>query len=321
MTGFFTRLNYFNSVVISVLTSFVISSCEYADTATKPVTTSPDYFTASYDITSLPVSNSFGPPDSVGAVQDFALEEISGIAPSSGVPGALWAEEDSGNENKIYLLSSEGKTLANFRMASINDRDWEDLSISSGPLPNVHYLYLAETGDNKHINPTKYIYRFPEPQLSGQNFPIESEIAAVETIAFQYPDGIKNTEAVMVDPTTNDIYIISKEGQAVIYVARYPQPLNKVFTISKLGTIPISDVTAADISQDGNEILIKNYSLVLYWKRPSDKSVTEILQEKPIRVPYQPELKGESICWAADGSGYSVTSEGADQPIWFYKRK
>jgi hypothetical protein len=80
-------------------------------------------------------------------------------------------------------------------------------------------------------------------------------------------------------------------------------------------------VTAADISADGKEILIKNYSQILYWKKSGSESITELIRQTPQRAPYTPELKGESIAWATDGSGYYVTSEGANQPIYFYKRK
>ena len=125
----------------------------------------------------------------------------------------------------------------------------------------------------------------------------------------------------MIDPTTKDIYVVSKEGQAVVYVARFPHETTKTFTITKVGALPISDVTAADISQDGKEILIKNYALILYWKKSENETITQLLQKTLQRAPHQPEQKGESICWAIDGSGYFTTSESSAPPIYFYKRK
>ena len=125
----------------------------------------------------------------------------------------------------------------------------------------------------------------------------------------------------MIDPATKDIYIVTKENQAVIYVARYPQDISKSFVMTKRGVLPISDVTSADISVDGKEIVIKNYALILYWKKSGNESITELLQKEPLRAPYQIEEKGAAICWAADGSGYYTTSELPAQPIYFYKRK
>jgi hypothetical protein len=296
-------------------------SCEKVAPKLRAVTPPNNYFSESYDVTSLAISPSFMTADSVGFVKDLALEEISGIAASHAVPGALWAEEDSGNENNLYLLSECGNTLANFRMTSISNRDWEDLAVANGPIAGIRYLYLAETGDNYFRYASKFIYRFPEPAPPAQGFAAFNEILSVDRIEFTYPDGIKNAEAVMVDPVTRDIYVISKENQATIYVARYPQPVNSAFVITKLGMLPISDVTAADISPDGNEILIKNYSQLFYWKKTSTETITDLLQQTPKRAPYIPETKGESIAWAPDGSGYLVTSEGENQPLYFYKRK
>jgi len=293
--------------------------------ASPAVPTTPEAsFVKYYDLTSLPVSTSFDSPTLVCAVNDAALNEISGIAASYAQGSSVWTEEDSGNENKLYLIGNNGSTIATMRMVSVNNRDWEDMSLSNGPLLNVHYLYLADIGDNKFSQPTKYIYRFPEPSLANVSLPFTGEIAQVEKMEFNYPDGIKNSEAVMVDPVTLDIYVISKEGQAVVYVARYPQDISKTFTMRKLGTLPISDVTAADISPDGKEILLKNYAVVLYWKKANNESITDLLQQIPQRAPYVPEPKGESICWATDGSGYFTTSEIIDSTpanIYFYKRK
>ena len=299
----------------------MISSCQKATPTPAPIKPPDSFFSKYYDVTSLPVSNSFSDPKSWGTVADPSLEEISGIAPSHAIAKGLWVEEDSGNENKIYLLDNSGNMLADFQMTSVQNRDWEDLSISTGPTPDVRYIYLAETGDNKHIYQTKTIYRFPEPSFTDKTFPFSGQVNTVDEIIFHFPDGKKNSEAVMIDPSTNDIYVISKENLAVIYVARYPQPLNQDFEITKLGIIPITDVTAADISSDGNEVVIKNYNQIFYWKKIPNESIADLLQQTPMRLPYVAEVKGESICWAADGSGYFVTSEGTNQPIYFYQRK
>ncbi len=307
-----------------------LNSCEKNTPvpAVKAVTTAPaippvidNFFSIYYDITSLPISIDFESFKNLGSVQNPTLNEISGIASSYSLPGTLWCEEDSGNENNIYLMRNNGEFLGTVVMSSLTDRDWEDMSIGPGPLDGVHYIYLAEIGDNNVVNADKFIFRFPEPIISNPTFPFTVNIKSVDKISFNYPDGIKNAEAVMIDPLTKDIYVISKEGQAVIYVARYPQDITKVFTMTKLGVLPISDVTAADISPDGKEILIKNYAVILYWKKLGNETISELLQKVPIRAPYQVEEKGEAVCWSSDGSGYFTTSELPGQPVYFYKRK
>ncbi|CAN5313285.1 hypothetical protein BH10BAC4_BH10BAC4_03030 [soil metagenome] len=286
-----------------------------------PTPTPDQYFTTNYNIVSLGFTTDFEPAKKLGMVENSSLNEISGIASGKGLPNTLWSEEDSGNENNLYLMKTTGEHLGTIRMTSITNRDWEDMSIAPGPVNSESYIYLAEIGDNKRVNADKYIFRFQEPTFVSTTFPFTIDLPVVDKITFSYPDGNKNAEAVMIDPATKDIYIVSKENQAVIYVARYPQDIAKSFVMTKLGVLPISDVTSADISVDGNEIVIKNYALILYWKKSGNESITQLLHKEPLRAPYQIEEKGEAICWAADGSGYYTTSELPSQPIYFYKRK
>ena len=138
------------------------------------------------------------------------------------------------------------------------------------------------------------------------------------------PDGIKNSEAVMIDPLTKDIFVVSKENVAVVYQAKYPQDLTKVNTLKKIAVLPFTLVTAADISPDGKEILIKTYTQVFYWKKSGNESIAELLKKTPVSIPYLYETQGEAICFADDNSGFYTTTERAgttQQFIYFYKRK
>ncbi len=225
------------------------STPAHKDSASIPVDSS---WTSMFDTHSLLVSHAFDSGNVGGAISDPSLDEVSGIAASYDTPGSLWVEEDSGNSNAISLLTSDGKLLGAASLDRVTNRDWEDMSIAPGPTDGVHYIYLADIGDNDKKYDIKYIYRFPEPPAT-----IGGSISIFDVMSFSFPDGIKNCEAMMIDPLTKDIYVISKEsGKAVVYLASYPQPLNKNFVLTKIGSLPISKVTAADISPDGTEILI-----------------------------------------------------------------
>lgn len=277
----------------------------------------------SYDATMLPLSNDFESPRSQCRIADKALNEISGLSESVRLPGNFWVEEDSGNENKIYLISPEGKTIGMFLMTTVDNRDWEDMVVAAEPSTGVPYIYLAEIGDNTLRYSTKYIYRFPEPELAGKPLPIVEEISSVDKIAFQYPDGIKNAEAMLIDPNTLDLYILTKDQQSTVYVLPYPQSTSKVTMATKLGKLPISLVTSASISANGSEILIRNYTTILYWKRLPGETIPGALSRSPVRLIYQQEPKGEAICWANSGSGYFTSGEMVDTTaanLYSYKR-
>ncbi len=311
--------------VIGLLFLVAISSCKKNSTDPTPVTpivpvdTS---FNVYYSATELPKSIAFNNGINLGALSDNTLYEISGIGASYITPGAFWTEQDSGNENRIYLFDKAGAKLGSLKL-NVGNRDWEDLSTGPGPIAGITYIYLAEIGDNKSQYPIKYIYRFPEPTFPTGTTSIT--LSTVDVITFHFPDGTKNAETVMIDPLTKDIYVVSKEDSgATIYVAKYPQELNKDFAMIKVGKLPISTITAGDISPDGTEVVLKDYGQIFYWKKTGNETISQLLKKTPVKLPYNGEPKGEAICFGTDGSGYYTTSEVVDSTpdaITFYKRK
>jgi hypothetical protein len=312
----------------SLISVILLSACSYDDiqgNSTKKASSQIDTsWISKFDPLSLQVNHAFDSGSVVGQIDNPLLDEVSGITASYQTPKTIWVEEDSGNPNSISLLTTSGKFLGDVSIEFVANRDWEDMSISNGPINGAHYIYLADIGDNKKQYNTKYIYRFPEPIVTLSSSPFHSHLSSYDIISFTLPDGIKNCEAVMIDPATLDIYVISKDDEATIYVARYPQPINTSFILEKVGTLPIFKVTAADISPDGTEILIKNYTQIFYWKRNLNSSISSTLKQQPTILPYQIEPQGESICFAADNSGFYTTSEKIDASaplIYFYTRK
>ena len=62
----------------------------------------------------------------------------------------------------------------------------------------------------------------------------------------------------------------------------------------------------------GQEVLIKNYLNVFYWKKEGNQSIEELLQNPPIRLKYIKEPQGEAIAFRVDGSSYLTISEIAN---------
>jgi len=318
-------LKIFNFTFVLAFISILFTHCKKSNTVdpnqvvVMPVDTAWSvYFSAK----ALPKSTVFNEGAKLGEIQNKNLYEISGIAASYVTPNAFWVEQDSGNPNIIYLFDKPGIQLGTAELINQVNRDWEDIATGPGPNTGVNYIYLAEIGDNKVRYPTKYVYRFPEPTITASNPNVK--ITSVDIISFHFPDGTKNAEAAMVDPLTKDIYVISKENTASIYVAKYPQDLTKEFALVKVGTLPVSTITAGDISPDGNEVVIKNYSQIFYWKKTGNETISQLMKENPVLLPYTFEPQGEAICWGIDGSGYFTISEEIDSTpaaISFYKRK
>ena len=85
----------------------------------------------------------FGGPVPMGVVQYDPLREASGLVASRSHPGVLWAHNDSGDDPRLYALTTSGRHLGVFTLDGAEARDWEDLAIGPGPEPGVDYLYAG----------------------------------------------------------------------------------------------------------------------------------------------------------------------------------
>jgi hypothetical protein len=281
-----------------------------------------DVFVTDYTMRDLPISNRFEGPVVLGELENEQIDEASGIAVSRANPGHLWTHNDSGDFNRIFLIGPKGEDVATFRLLDTGNRDWEDMAIGPGPQIGIDYLYIADIGDNRAVHDIKSIFRIPEPKLAEfDTTALLIPVEGAETILFRYPDGMKDAETLMVDPLTRDLYIVSKrEFPVTVYLARYPQPIDEVFEVERLGTLPFTDATAGDISPDGLRILIKTKTEVFMWTRTESESVTDAFERQPVRLPYLPEPQGEAIAWNTEGNGYYVLSEARSviPKIYYY---
>jgi hypothetical protein len=249
------------------------------------------------------------------------LDEVSGLAASVTNPGYFWTHNDSGNPAEVYLISSTAEIVMTCKLPNIHNRDWEDITIGPGPIENKSYLYVGDIGDNLAQFAYKIIYRFEEPVLSEG----KQEIDEFDTLVFQLSDGVRDTEALMLDPTSKELFIFSKREDSVrLYQIPFQFNSGDTVVAERKNILPLTRIVAADISADGTEILIKNYDYIYYWKRADNQSIPELFQNNPIQLSYNREPQGESIAWQLDGAGFYTLSEAAKHyrgRLLFYKRK
>lgn len=252
------------------------------------------------------------------------IDEASGLAASVNMPGYLWTVQDSGQPNALYLISKDGKSIKQYSVPGSNNHDWEEVAIGPGPDSGVSYLYIADTGNNNQpVTPTNTIYRIPEINGTDGSF----SQSALQKITFSYPDGPRDAEAIIVDPVTKDIFVLSKEmSNTNIYRLPFPQSVNDVTVAEKVGSVPgIAMATAASISKDGSEMAVRTYLAVFYWKRSSGETVGQTLVKSANRtlvVALEPQ--GEAICFENESKGFYTLSEkgnAASVSLNFYKRK
>jgi hypothetical protein len=270
-----------------------------------------------------PNSDAFEPGKKLSEMKDDKIEEASGLATSKRNPGYLWTHNDSFNDANVFLVDQDLKIKLTCRLAGVVNRDWEDITVGPGPEEGKSYIYLGDIGDNLAQYQIKLIYRFEEPVFTPGVEQIT--ITRFDTIAFQLPGERKDTETLMINPLSKDLYIVSKREEPVhVYELKYPYSVHDTLTAQDIATVPITLTVAGDFSADGKEILLKNYKNVYYWKNDSTRSLTEVLKDKPLVVTYQEEPQGEAITWAEDGSGFYTLSEkkkGKKSYLYFYPRR
>jgi len=253
---------------------------------------------------------------------DSKLGEVSGLAASAVNPGLLWTHNDGGNPAEVYLINQNLKIRLSCTLKGVKNRDWEDIAVGPGPDENKHYLYVADIGDNNARYPVKFIYRFEEPVWKESKAQIT--ITSFDTIAFRLEDEEKDTEAIMVDPKTKNIYVVSKREKPVtLYEIKYPFSVRDTVTAVKVDSLPFTQIVSACISSDGKSILMKNYSNIFYWDTEG-KPIETVLKKEPFVLKYIEEPQGEAITFSRDGSGFYTLSEklmGEKTFLYYYKRE
>ena len=260
-----------------------------------------------------PVSSLFAEAIDQGTLESDEIDEASGLVVSRSDPSYLWTHNDSGGDPALYLITDVGGNSGKYTIAGASNIDWEDIAVGPGPIDTATYLFIGDIGDNRAVRDSLTIYRVVAPDLTVPNLPQQATLTGAEPITFQYPDGARDAETLMVDPVTRDIYILSKrEANIGIYRLPFPQSTSETITAERMGTIPFTNIVAGDISADGSGILIKNYFNVYHWVRSPGESVAVALMKDPSRLNYAAEPQGEAIAWDPDGGSYYTVSEEAN---------
>ncbi len=246
------------------------------------------------------------------------VTEASGLAASRSNPGTVWTHNDSGGAASLYALDSTGSIRATLSLTGATNRDWEDMARGPGPAGAPDWLYAGDIGDNGASRTSIRVYRVAEPDLSGVTPGGSVASAAVGSVNLTYPDGARDAEALVVDPQSADLYVITKrEARSRVYRARAPSFGGETVTLEYLGELDNTFVTAADACPDGRTVLVRSY---LGLEAYEGSSVASALRSSPSPRLVEAEPQGETVAAAPDCEGYYTLSEGVRQPLIRYLR-
>jgi hypothetical protein len=275
-------------------------------------------------------SDDFADSQDQGIVENREIDEASGMVSSYRNKGLLWTHNDSGDKNRIFSMDAGGKGTREFYIEGAINRDWEAISMAT--FPEGSFIYVGEIGDNNAEFPTCAIYRVQEPEITSAT-PQSNTLKNVQKITYKYADGARDAEAFLIDQSSKDIFIISKrESSKRLYRLPYPQSFTLTNTAEFVQELTFSNgagsplyIVDGNVSADNQEIIIKNYLQIFYWRRGANESIPDALKRTPKIQPYFAEPQGEGLCFAQDGSGYYTLSEEGNNKtspkLYFYKRK
>jgi hypothetical protein len=135
----------------------------------------------------------FGPDRVAGTVHIAGINEISGVIAGRRWD-VLWAEEDSGNPERVYAVSPSGRTRANILVKRSTNRDWEDIAYGGGK------IWLGDIGSRRSV---VQVYWFPEPKLSAR-------AVIAKHADLRYEGGATHNAEAMFIVGTN-LYVVTKE--------------------------------------------------------------------------------------------------------------
>lgn len=247
-----------------------------------------------------------------GRVRASAATELSGLVLSRSQPRVLWSHNDSGDRPRLLALSPSGRLLADLDLPGAEHVDWED--IATGPAPGRgHALYVGDIGDNAEERPTVVVYRVAEPRLGGR---APSVTTAPQRLTLRYPDRPHDAEALLADPSTGALVIVTKDfgGAARLYVADHPSP-TAVTTMRRAGTASLGAgqaVTAGDVSANGRTIVVRTYDSAFAWSRHGRRPLASVMRRRPCaaRARLIAEGQGETLALTRDGRAFFTVPEG-----------
>jgi hypothetical protein len=279
----------------------------------------------------ISTSDSFNEAQDLGVIENTTIKEASGIVASYKNKGLLWTHNDSGDNNRIYSMDANGKGTREFYLEGANNRDWEAIGMAT--FPEGSFIYVGDIGDNNANYSDYIIYRVLEPEITAST-PKTNTLKNVQKISYKYPDGARDAEAILIDQSTKDIFIISKrEDKKRLYRLPFPQSYTQTITaefVQELTTFSTGSgqqayLTDGNVSADNQEIILKSYFQIFHWRRATNETIPNALKRNPTIIPYGLEPQGEGVCFAQDGSGYYTISEESSSKspvkLYFYKRK
>ena len=247
------------------------------------------------------------------------IPEASGMVTSRFDDAVLWTHNDSGYDAVLFAVHEDGTLLSRVELATsrgggLTNRDFEDLA--AGPCDardrTRSCLYVGDFGDNELRATSIHVHRLREPDPRAA----PSVVARVETMELTFPDGARDTEAMVVDDR-GTVFLLTKRppnGRFRLYSAPFRAGARTMLTLhgevslAPLGMIAsMSMFTAADLHPRCGLIGAYYGGALAVRVEQVEQAVDAAL----VPLPTGRGLQNEAIAFTSDGYRHAIEGEGA----------
>jgi hypothetical protein len=231
--------------------------------------------------------------------QDERIVEASGMTVSGRDADVLLIHNDSGDDANLYRVGPDGQNWGRIRLRDTEPRDWEAAArLGTGDNSRV---FIGDIGDNRSSWPTISVLEFDEPTGRG-------DATVTPTVyRFEFEDGPRDAESLMVSPRTGRLYVVSKRAMgAAVYLAPERLRTDEVNVLRRWRSAPPLTTDGA-FSPDGSRYALRSYTSV---------TVYDAATGTPTEIDIPLQRQGESLTWTQDGTAVLIGSEGERQKIY-----
>lgn len=223
-------------------------------------------------------------------ISDPRITQSSGLATDTD-NDVYWTMNDVGDPGIVYALRADGSTKGVLRYDA-QPADVESIAYVGGR------LYVGETGGNREPRQTVVVRRFNQPRPDGST-------QSFDTLRFTFPDGNKDTEAMLVGADGSMTFVSKGATGGGIYVSARQPSVGADNALTKVADAP-QYVTDATHLPDGR-IVLRSY-VALFVLDPHDYHVVA-------QGPASGLVQSESVTVPLRGTGLLIGTEGVDSEV------
>lgn len=252
----------------------------------------------------------------VGMIEAEMIRESSGLAVSRQFPGVIWTHNDSGDKARLFAIGVDGRLIhppdvqpADYQGIAVTGarhRDWEDIAIGADGT-----LYIGDVGNNRSRRRDLgvYVVAEPDPRVDSQTAPARF-IPVYYPEQAEFPDPAEAFDCEAMFYAQGSLYLLTKQrGDRQTTLYRMPlDTTEEPVALERMGSFDIEGlVTAADVSEDGRELLVLTYDGLWLFRaeepgRWLDNLVARRLIDNGTKTPkdrYR-NLGGEAVAFVDD---------------------